>query len=176
MDGQFRGASWGNDDTIVFASDQSGGLLRVPAGGGEPEMLTTVDPGEIRPLVAGGAAERTRSALHRPSRAGGTTGARLPTAEILVDDITDSEDIAVLDLEPGEQTILVRGGSNPRYSPTGHIVYGAAGALRAVGFNAERLELTNGNPAPVLDNVMMKGSGAANFSLSRHRFARLCHQ
>ena len=39
-----RGASWGPDDTIVFAtSDPSSGLLRVSAAGGEPTVLTTPD-------------------------------------------------------------------------------------------------------------------------------------
>ena len=39
-----RGASWGPDDTIVFAtSDPAKGLLRVSAGGGEAEVLTTPD-------------------------------------------------------------------------------------------------------------------------------------
>ena len=36
-----RGLSWGPDDAIVFGSSK--GLMRVPAGGGEPEQLTRVD-------------------------------------------------------------------------------------------------------------------------------------
>ena len=44
LTGASRGASWGPDDSIVFAtSDPSTGLLRVPAGGGEPEVLTKPD-------------------------------------------------------------------------------------------------------------------------------------
>ena len=42
VDGLPRGASWGLDDTIVFSTTTSDGLLRVPAGGGEPERVTTV--------------------------------------------------------------------------------------------------------------------------------------
>jgi serine/threonine-protein kinase len=39
-----RGASWGPDDTIVFATnDRSSGLFRVSAAGGEPTVLTTPD-------------------------------------------------------------------------------------------------------------------------------------
>ena len=39
-----RGASWGDDGTIVFATqDTATGLLRVSAGGGEPTVLTTPD-------------------------------------------------------------------------------------------------------------------------------------
>ena len=73
--------------------------------------------------------------------------------------------IAVVSLATGEVNYLFRGGSNPRYSPTGHIVYGVDGTLRAVGFDAERLEVT-GDPVPVLENVHMAARGMANFSLS----------
>ena len=39
-----RGASWGDDNSIVFATtDTSSGLLRVPASGGEPTLLTRLD-------------------------------------------------------------------------------------------------------------------------------------
>lgn len=39
-----RGASWGDDNSIVFAtSDTASGLLRVSAGGGEPAELTSPD-------------------------------------------------------------------------------------------------------------------------------------
>ena len=49
--GIIRGASWGPDDTIVFATLASdSGLWRVPAGGGTPEQLTTPD------LTGGGGA------------------------------------------------------------------------------------------------------------------------
>ena len=37
------GATWGPSDIIVFASAGSSGLLRVPAGGGTPQPLTTFD-------------------------------------------------------------------------------------------------------------------------------------
>ena len=44
--GDLRGASWGSDGTIVFAStDPTSGLWRVPAVGGEPEPLTTPEQG-----------------------------------------------------------------------------------------------------------------------------------
>ena len=38
-----RGMSWGPDDSIVYATTATKGLTRVPALGGEPEVLTTVD-------------------------------------------------------------------------------------------------------------------------------------
>ena len=38
--------------------------------------------------------------------------------------------------------------------------------MRAIGFDAERLELTSNNPVPVLENVNTRATGAGNFSLS----------
>ena len=85
----------------------------------------------------------------------------------------ENAQIAVLDLETGAQTVLVRGGSNPRYSPTGHLVYGAGGTLRAVGFDLDRLAVTT-NTLPVLDGVITKGSGAGELQLFSRRHARVC--
>ena len=59
--------------------------------------------------------------------------------------------IAVLSIDSGETKVLVRGGSNPRYAPTGHIVYGVDGTLRAVSFDLDELEVTS-DPVPVLES------------------------
>ena len=143
-----RGMSWGPDDAIVFGSPS--GLIRVPAVGGEPEPLTTVDPeqGEVE---------------HRfPHVLPNLTGV-LFTAWSGSD---ETSRLAVVSLETGAVRYLLQGGSHPRYAPTGHIVYGVGGTLRAVGFDADRLELTSDNPVPVVENVNIRGSGAANFALA----------
>ncbi len=147
-----RGASWGPDDMIVFATPSSRGLLRVPAVGGEPELITSVD------------AERGETDHFWPEV--------LPTGDAVLFTAWNGSDetstIAVVSLETGERKDLVPGGSSPRYSPTGHIVYAVAGTLRAVAFDLGRLEVI-GNPVPVLENVTTKAaSGAANFSLSEN--------
>ena len=51
--GVLRGASWGPDNTIIFATQQSGGLLGVSAFGGDPARLTTIEPGLREFLGAG---------------------------------------------------------------------------------------------------------------------------
>ena len=56
--------------------------------------------------------------------------------------------------------------SYPRYSPTGHLIYGVNGTLRAVGFDLDRLEVTDPNPVPVLAGVVTKPGGAADFDLA----------
>ena len=39
-----RGGAWGADGTIVYAPTYIGGLMRVPATGGKPELATVLDP------------------------------------------------------------------------------------------------------------------------------------
>ena len=77
----------------------------------------------------------------------------------------DNAQVAVLDLKTGASKVLVRGGSHAHYVPTGHLVYGVAGTLRAVPFDLERLEPT-GTPAPVLEGVWTTPLGAANFAVA----------
>ena len=79
----------------------------------------------------------------------------------------ENAQIAVLNLDTGEQRVLMPGGSYPRYSPTGHLIYGVSGTLRAVGFDLDRLEVTDPNPVQVLAGVVTKASGAADFDLAR---------
>jgi serine/threonine-protein kinase len=44
IDGALRGAAWGEDDTIVFATNESATrLFSVSSGGGEPRPLTKPD-------------------------------------------------------------------------------------------------------------------------------------
>ena len=74
-------------------------------------------------------------------------------------DIANAQ-IAVLDLQAGTSKVLIRGGSDAHYVPTGHLVYGAAGTLRAVAFDLGRLEVA-GTPALVLEGVATTGLGAS---------------
>ncbi len=115
LDGASRGAVWMGDDTIIFATALTAtGLQRVPADGGTPTVLTTPDParGEDDHLWPQIVARQERACS---SRLRCTTGGM------------DASQIAVLDL--GDTTrapkILLRGGSQAQYVPTGHLVYAA---------------------------------------------------
>ncbi len=153
-----------NDGTrVVYGSGAPSGLWRVAASGGEPAPLTTTDPeqGQVNHawphILPGGRAVLftiLTDARSSPTPSGGTEPSAYEPAQI-----------AVLNLDTGEHTVLVPGGSNPHYSPTGHIVYGLDGTLWAVGFDRDRLALTT-TPVPVQGNVNTKRSGAANFGLS----------
>ena len=73
--------------------------------------------------------------------------------------------IAMLDLQTGTSKVLIRGGSHAHYVPTGHLVYGVAGTLRAVAFDLGRLEVA-GTPTLVLEGVVTTGAGAAEVALA----------
>ena len=144
------GATWTEDDTVIFGNVELSGLWRVSAsGGGDPEQLTTADEGVNHgwPHILPGGSAVLFTIL---------TGGAIEQAQI-----------AVLNLETGDQRVLLSGGSAPRYALTGHLVYGVGGTLRAVPFDLDRLEVTDPNPIPVLEDVVTKTNGAANFDLAR---------
>ena len=153
LDAAPRGATWGPDGTIVFATNNSPtGLFRVSEGGGEPAVLTKPnrERGETDhlwpKLLPGG-----QAVLFTITTTGGT----------------DNAQVAVLDLRTGAQKTVVRGGSHAHYVESGHLVYAAAGTLRAVRFDLKRLE-TAGTPVPVVPQVATTLQGAADFDVARN--------
>ena len=145
------GASWGDDNTITFATNAPRtGLWRVSADGGEPTILTTADPAQH---------EGTYSF---PSVLPLGRGVLFTIATASQADSS----VAVLDLKTGQRKTLIRGGGDAQYVETGHLIFAAAGALRAVRFDPVRLEVL-GDPVTVVDHVMMKPTGAANYAVSR---------
>ena len=145
-----RGASWADDGTIVFSPGAYSGLWRVSASGGSPQALTELDAahGERNhrwPDVMPG----SRAVLFAVGTGGAFNDAR----------------IVVQALDTGVRTTIVEGGTNPRYIPTGHVVYSRDGALTAVPFDLDRLRAT-GPLVKVLDDVLTEVSGAAQFSFS----------
>jgi predicted Ser/Thr protein kinase len=96
FDGGPRGASWGPNDAIVFATgNPATGLLRIPAAGGQPEVLT-------RPDTAAGERDHWWPEF-------------LPNGQTVLFDIVSSganasaSQIAALSLEAGERKILIPG-------------------------------------------------------------------
>jgi eukaryotic-like serine/threonine-protein kinase len=142
-----RGASWGDDGTIVFSSDKA--LWRVSAAGGEPTVLT-------RP------ASPTRH--YWPQVLPGSAAAVFTMSQGNSD---RSRRIAVVSLKTGEVRIFPGlSGTAPRFASSGHLVYSRFEALYAVQFDLSRLELI-GEPAKVLDDINdFAASGSAAFDVS----------
>jgi serine/threonine-protein kinase len=148
---EMLGGTWGADDTIVFAMNETGsGLRRVPAAGGTPTTLTTPrqDEGEVMhswPVFLPGG----RTVLY-------TVRSGALANEFRID---------ALDVATGERKVIIRNATNPRYSPSGHLVFAIENSLRAVRFDPSRLEVS-GDPVPVVDGVLTKASGGASFDLA----------
>jgi Tol biopolymer transport system component len=78
----------------------------------------------------------------------------------------DDAKIVVQTLDTGKRKTLVEGGTCPRYSPTGHLLYTRSGNLYAVPIDVKRLEVT-GPPVAVVEGVLMsRNNGAAYYTLS----------
>ena len=148
--GSSLGRSWGADDRIIYGGSDRG-LLRVSADGGEPETLTILDTeqGETShswPFIVPGRDAVLFVISTGPAR---TTG-----------------QLAVLDLNTRDVTRLGLAGVSPRYVSTGHLVYAAEDAsVRAVAFDSATLTVT-GTPVPLVEGIVVKTNGSANFSIS----------
>jgi serine/threonine-protein kinase len=147
-----RGASWGDDGTILVAPNNAGALYRVRASGGTLEPVTKPDSsrkedGHRWPRLLPG----SKTALFSVQPQSGRESQRI---------------IEGLNLVTGERKTLVEGGSYPVYAE-GFLFYGRAGQILAAPFDPDRLEIT-GDPEPVLDDVRMdpKNTGLVFFDVS----------
>jgi hypothetical protein len=149
----YRGGSWGDDGTIVFASSTGAGLFGVPNQGGEAKPLTTID-------------RNANETSHRwPHLLPGGRAVLFTVKSTNLQSFDDAQ-IVVRSLDTGEQHPVAQGNS-AQYLPTGHLLYPRAGALYAVRFDAARLAVT-GAPIKVADAVITQPtSGAPQIAVSR---------
>jgi Tol biopolymer transport system component len=149
----FFGATWADDDVIYFVPEFPAGVARVPAAGGEPKELVAID-------FAKG--ERNHKYPHA------LPGGKAVLFTTVTSDSATYDDarIVVFSTQTGRKTILVEGGTCPRFSPSGHLLYARDGKIFAVRFDIDRLE-TKGQAVPVLEGVhMSRNTGVANYDVS----------
>ena len=153
-----RGASWGEDDYIIFGTPN--GLQRVHADGGEPTALTTVDPNKPEQHVL-------------PHL--------LPGGKWLVFTVHPGTDylaarLEALELVTGRRKVLLPAGHDAAYLDSGHLIYGLASpreadsrfqaSLRAVRFDPVRADVI-GEPVSLIEPVRSGTSPTVNYSVSR---------
>jgi serine/threonine-protein kinase len=150
LDGTPRGASWGPDGSIVFATNNTAsGLWRISDAGGEATVLTRPDP-------ASGERDHVWPDL--------LPGGRAVLFTVVPTDLANGHpDIAVLDMRTGARKIVLKRGRNARYLASGHLVYSVGDvfgraiprdeAIHAVAFDLDRLEI-EGTAVPVLSQVV----------------------
>ena len=145
------GMSWGPNG-IVFSQGSQGIRLVSADSGTPPEVLVTLKDGEVsaspQVLPSG------RDLLF--AVATGTALNRWDTADIVVQSIATTE-----------RKIIIKGGGDPRYIPTGHLVYAIGNSVYAVAFD-DQTKKTTGSPAPVIAGVRraLVDSDGANFGIS----------
>ena len=146
------GASWSSLGALALQSINTGGqgLQQVSQEGGTPQPLTRIGIGE---------------AYHRwPEFLPGGTGVLFAGSVSVV--AWNNAQIAVQPGGTGEHKNLALVGTQPRFSPTGHLLYAQAGTLMAAPFDARRLALT-GAAVPAIEGLMQStATGAAQYSLS----------
>jgi len=146
--GQERGASWGEDGAIVANLDRFH-LFRVPAAGGEPQVIGKPEQHGERtwrwPQVLPGGENVLFTGLVAAAYAAAV-----------------SANIEVLSLKSGRVKVIARGGSFARYLPSGHLIYIRQGTLYGVSFDVRRLEM-HGAPTPLAEDV----ADASQVSFSR---------
>ena len=145
------GASWTPDNTILFAERE--GIMRVSANGGTPELIVRAGDGEQMygpQLLPDG-----QSMLFTVTKAMGPT--RWEEAQIVVQSLSS-----------GKRTVLVQGGADARYLPSGHLVYVSRDNVLGVAFDAKRLALSGG-AVPLVQGVQ-RATGvtavASNYAVS----------
>jgi Tol biopolymer transport system component len=139
-----RGAAWGARDTIVFAPSADGPIMMVPATGGEPKPVTTLD------------------------KAAGETGHRMPSflpdgRHFLYAALPEGPDgyrtkVGSVDGTPGPTVLSAR--SVAIYARPGYLVYLNQGSVFARPFDAGTLK-ASGTPRPIADLDLSTGGYAA---------------
>ncbi len=147
------GGSWSEDDMIYFGDLIKAGLFRVPASGGNPELLTsglkmvsdeTFEHSYLWPQILPGGEALLYTSWNNP------------------EDIN----VAVFSFKSGEKKTLFERGSYAQYLSTGHLVYAWAGDLMVVPFDLKKLEVT-GSPVPVYQGIQRGDLGLAHYGLSK---------
>lgn len=150
----FVGGAWGADNKIVFVPDFNGGMWTVSANGGTPQLLLKTDEG------------KDRIAYTHPQVLPESKGILFTMASGHAVTMDEGE-IAVLEPGATEPRILIHGGSNTRYVPTGHLVYVRGGALLSVPFDPSRLAVT-GTPTSMIEGLERNQTGDSLYSVSEN--------
>jgi serine/threonine protein kinase len=140
------GGAWGLDDRITFGRGET--LWQIPASGGAPTQLTSIDRGNGEIAHA------------FPATAGPTT--------MLFSSVASNRKthIEAVSLVTGKRQVVVESGTFPMYAPTGHLIFFRDDALLAVPFDVNRLAVT-GPPVHVVESLGVGPTGAPLTAVSR---------
>jgi serine/threonine-protein kinase len=144
-----HGMAWEEADRIVFGQGTKG-IFQISANGGKPDVLVAAQDGET---------------LHGPHILPGGKALLFTSSQ---GPPWDSAKIFAQPLPSGERRLLIDGGTDARYLPTGHLIFFLAGNLHVVPFDLGKLEV-RGRAVPVIEGVRFSTggvTGSAQFSVS----------
>ncbi len=151
------GASWGEDQNVVFVPYIVNPLMRVSSAGGKVEAITKV-------------AEKGDATHRWPQVLPGGRAVLFTTHKIVTG--FDDAQIEAVTLSTGQRKTVLRGGYFGRYvgvsGQPGFLVYAREGGIFGVGFDPNSLEL-HGTPIPLIDDVAANAdSGNGQFDVSKN--------
>lgn len=129
---------------------QPDGIYRVPADGGPSELIIPAEEGEI--LYGPELMPDGDSVLFSALTAGATN--------------FDNAQVAVQSLSNGERTVLISGGNDAHYMPTGHLVYALGDGLFAVAFDTAARSVSGGAVSLVQGLARIGASPSRNYGIA----------
>ncbi len=146
-----QGGSFAPDGSIVFNASHGTGLNRIE-GPGTARVLTSVDRSQ------------GEAGHHWPQVLPGGTHV-LFTAEVDGKPYSDAR-VMVVRIDGSDPRLLIDGGTDGRYLPTGHIIYWRDKTLWTVPFDLGALQ-TSGHARAVVEGVMIsEANGHAHFTVA----------
>ncbi len=139
--GMLFGIQWAADG-IYFGQGRKG-VMRVSAEGGTPVEVVRAKDGEY---------------AHGPHL---LPGGRHLLVTIAVGNAINrwrEAKVVLVSLSSGERTVLIEGGNDARYIPTGHLIYAHRGNLLAIPFDLGSMK-TAGAPLPVIEGILRSAGG-----------------
>ncbi len=139
------GPVWNADGAIYWGA--VAGILRVPADGGAPETVITLEKNQTahRPQILPGGDALLFGLSDRASSSARTW---------------DAAQIVVQSLKSGERSVVIAGGGDARYVPTGHVVYALGTTVLAASFDVRTLKV--GSPVPLIEGVRRASNAGAD--------------
>jgi len=139
------GVTWGVDGFVYYG--QQDGIYRVNANGGMPELFI-------------------------PSSGRADVPVLLPDGDTVLYSFTETGSwadgqVAVQSISTGERKVLVSGGADARYVPTGHLIYAFQDVLFGIAFDLDTLTVS-GTGVPLVRGVLRSTAPAssANYAVS----------
>jgi serine/threonine protein kinase len=134
----YRGAAWGEDDTIIFPTQYTSALYRIPASGGTPQPATHLD------------SNRAETTHRWPQFLPGGKAVLFTSSSN--NNFFGNARVEAAPFDSGTPKLLVENAYYGRYLPGGYLSYVSQGTLFVAPFDADSLKVT-GTAIPLLQNI-----------------------